>query len=57
MARGKSTFCTWYCGDCNKAGYTTTYNKRSQEEAMKTKNKYCSTCRKHIEHKRKDTKS
>ncbi len=56
MARGKSTFCSWYCGDCNKMNYVTTYNKRGQEEAMKTKKKYCDKCRKHTEHKRKDIK-
>ena len=57
MARGKSTFCTWFCGDCKKANYITTYNKRGQDEAMKTKNKYCDSCRHHCEHNRKDTKS
>lgn len=57
MARGKSTFCTWFCGKCNKGNYISTYNKRGQEEAMKAKNKYCDSCRGHCEHKRKDTKS
>ncbi|HAU39551.1 TPA: 50S ribosomal protein L33 [Candidatus Peregrinibacteria bacterium] len=57
MARGKSTFCTWYCSECNKAGYISTYNKKSNEKIKKTKKKYCAKCRKSMDHKRKDTKS
>jgi len=57
MARGKSTFCTWFCTECNKANYITTYNKRGEGEVLKEKNKYCDQCRKHTPHKRKDTKS
>ncbi|OGJ47439.1 50S ribosomal protein L33 [Candidatus Peregrinibacteria bacterium RIFOXYA2_FULL_41_18] len=56
MARGKSTFCTWYCKECNTGNYITTYNKRENETTLKLKSKFCKKDRKHTEHKRKDTK-
>ncbi len=55
MAKGKSTFCTWYCGECNKAHDVSYYNKKS-ENVTKELSKYCSQCKKHTVHKRKDTK-
>ncbi|MFA7685625.1 MAG: 50S ribosomal protein L33 [Candidatus Gracilibacteria bacterium] len=56
MAKGKSQYCTWYCKECNRANYVTYYDKRRNEEIVKELNKFCPGCRKHVEHKRKDTK-
>ncbi len=56
MAKGKSQYCTWYCKDCNRANYITYYDKRRNDEIVKELKKFCPQCRKHVEHKRKDTK-
>lgn len=58
MARGKSTFITWFCSVCNKPNYITTYNKRSNDKVTKDKKKFCNAtdCRKHTKHVRKDAK-
>ncbi|MFA6528097.1 MAG: 50S ribosomal protein L33 [Candidatus Gracilibacteria bacterium] len=56
MARGKSTYCTWYCPDCKTGNYISTYNKRENETTLKVKSKFCKKERKHTMHKRKDTK-
>lgn len=56
MAKGKSQYCTWYCTECNRANYITYYDKRRNEEIVKEIKKYCPTERKHLVHKRKDTK-
>lgn len=58
MAKGKSQYCTWYCMTCNAANYVTYYDKRRDTEIVKLLSKFCPqrSCRKHIEHKRKDTK-
>ena len=56
MAKGKSQYCTWYCTECNKANYVTYYNKRENDRIVKELKKFCEKCRKHVMHKRKDTK-
>lgn len=56
MAKGKSQYCTWYCGECNRANYLSYYDKRRNEEIVKVLSKFCPQCRKHVDHKRKDTK-
>ncbi|MCC7197673.1 50S ribosomal protein L33 [Candidatus Peregrinibacteria bacterium] len=56
MARGKSQFCTWFCTECNAANYITAYNKKSNERILKERSKFCGECRKHVPHRRKDTK-
>jgi large subunit ribosomal protein L33 len=56
MAKGKSQYCTWFCGECNRANYVTAYDKRRNDEIKKELKKFCPTCRKHVVHKRKDTK-
>ncbi|MGD0527813.1 MAG: 50S ribosomal protein L33 [Polyangiaceae bacterium] len=38
------------CGNCNRANYTTTKNKRTMSEKFEIK-KFCSVCRKHFPHK------
>jgi len=56
MAHGKSTFCTWFCSQCNNANYVTAYNKKSNDKITKELNKFCKKCRVRTVHKRKDTK-
>lgn len=56
MAKGKSTFCTWYCSECNSANYINAYNKRNNDAIGKEFSKFCSSCRGHFSHRRKDTK-
>jgi len=56
MAKGKSQYCTWFCGECNRANYVTYYDKRRNDEIVKELAKFCPQCRKHVDHKRKDTK-
>ena len=56
MAKGKSQYCTWFCGGCNRANYVTYYDKRRDDEITKELKKFCPQCRKHEAHKRKDTK-
>jgi large subunit ribosomal protein L33 len=38
------------CGNCSRANYHTTKNKRTMSEKFEIK-KYCPTCRKHFSHK------
>jgi large subunit ribosomal protein L33 len=38
------------CGNCGRANYTTTKNKRTMSEKFEIK-KFCSACRKHFPHK------
>jgi large subunit ribosomal protein L33 len=38
------------CGNCNRANYHTTKNKRTMSEKFEIK-KYCPVCRKHFPHK------
>jgi large subunit ribosomal protein L33 len=38
------------CGNCARANYTTTKNKRTMSEKLEMK-KYCPACRKHFPHK------
>lgn len=38
------------CGNCGRANYTTTKNKRTMSEKFEIK-KFCPVCRKHFEHK------
>ena len=38
------------CGNCSRANYTTTKNKRTHPDRMEIK-KYCKWCRKHAPHK------
>ena len=38
------------CGNCGRANYTTTKNKRTMTEKLEIK-KFCPTCRKHFPHK------
>ncbi len=56
MAKGKSTYCTWYCGECNAPKKTTAYNKKNNDQIVKELSMFCKQCRKHTDHKRKDTK-
>ena len=56
MARGKSTFTTWFCMECNTPKKTTAYNKKSNEKITKELSMFCKLCRKHMNFKRKDTK-
>ncbi len=56
MAKGKSQYATWRCAACNKANYVTYYDKRRDDDIVKELKKFCSQCRKHDTHKRKDTK-
>ncbi len=55
MVPGKSTFATWRCSDCNKPHKVTAYNKKNENVAKELK-MFCSHCRAHTMHKRKDTK-
>ena len=56
MSKGKSQFCTWFCGECNRPNDVTYYDKRRDDEITKELSKFCSKCRGHVKHKRKDTK-
>jgi len=56
MAKGKSQYCTWYCTECNAANKVTYYDKRRNDEIVKELSMFCPKCRKHVDHKRKDTK-
>lgn len=56
MAKGKSTYCTWYCMECNAPKNTTAYNKKNNETIVKELSMFCKQCRKHTTYKRKDTK-
>lgn len=38
------------CGNCSRANYVTTKNKRTMTEKFEIK-KFCPTCRKHFPHK------
>jgi large subunit ribosomal protein L33 len=38
------------CGNCGRANYTTTKNKRTMSEKFEIK-KFCPVCRKHFPHK------
>ncbi len=38
------------CGNCSRANYTTTKNKRTMSEKFEIK-KFCPVCRKHFDHK------
>ena len=38
------------CGNCGRANYTTTKNKRTMSEKFEIK-KFCPACRKHFAHK------
>jgi large subunit ribosomal protein L33 len=38
------------CGNCSRANYTTTKNKRTMAEKFEMK-KFCPVCRKHFPHK------
>ncbi|MEN6472461.1 MAG: 50S ribosomal protein L33 [Syntrophaceae bacterium] len=38
------------CGDCKRRNYTTTRNKKKQQEKLQIK-KYCPFCRTHSVHK------
>ena len=38
------------CGNCSRANYHTTKNKRTMAEKFEIK-KFCPTCRKHFPHK------
>jgi large subunit ribosomal protein L33 len=38
------------CGNCSRANYTTTKNKRTMSEKFEIK-KFCPVCRKHFPHK------
>ena len=38
------------CGNCGRANYTTTKNKRTMSEKLEIK-KFCPACRKHFPHK------
>ena len=38
------------CGECSRANYHTTKNKRTMTEKFAIK-KFCPACRKHVEHK------
>jgi large subunit ribosomal protein L33 len=38
------------CGNCGRANYTTTKNKRTMTEKFEVK-KFCPSCRKHFPHK------
>ena len=35
MAKGKSTFASWYCKDCNTQKKTTAYNKKNNDKIAK----------------------
>jgi CRISPR/Cas system-associated protein Cas10 (large subunit of type III CRISPR-Cas system) len=56
MAKGKSTFATWYCTVCNAPKKTTAYNKKNNDKIAKELSMFCKECRKHNDFKRKDTK-
>lgn len=56
MAKGKSTFASWYCKDCNTQKKTTAYNKKNNDKIAKELSMFCKHCRKHVDFKRKDTK-
>ncbi|PIR55516.1 50S ribosomal protein L33 [Candidatus Peregrinibacteria bacterium CG10_big_fil_rev_8_21_14_0_10_36_19] len=56
MAKGKSQNCTWFCSECNTANDLSHYPKNRNEEIVKELKKFCSKCRAHVIHKRKDTK-
>ncbi|MFA5948283.1 MAG: 50S ribosomal protein L33 [Candidatus Gracilibacteria bacterium] len=56
MAKGKNQFATWFCPDCKKPNKITSYNKKT-EGIVKELSIFCPTERKHLMHKRKDTRS
>jgi len=56
MAKGKSQYATWFCGDCNRGNYLSYYPRNRNDEIVKSLKKFCPQCRKHVVHKRKDTK-
>ena len=41
---------TLQCGDCKNRNYTTTKNKKKQQDRLELK-KFCPTCRHHTVHK------
>ena len=41
---------TLQCGDCKNRNYTTTKNKKKQQDRLELK-KFCSSCRHHTVHK------
>jgi len=41
---------TLRCEECKRRNYTTTRNKKKQQDKLKAK-KYCRFCQKHTEHK------
>jgi len=41
---------TLRCEECKRRNYTTTRNKKKQQDKLQMK-KYCRFCRKHTEHK------
>ena len=58
MGKGKSQFCTWFCGTCNQPNGLSYYPRNRGDEIMKEKKMFCNNakCRTHVLHKRKDTK-
>ncbi len=56
MAKGKSQYCTWFCSECGRARAISAYDKRRNDEIVKVLSMFCRSCRKHVDHKRKDTK-
>ncbi|MCC7432932.1 hypothetical protein IT412_05430 [Candidatus Peregrinibacteria bacterium] len=56
MAKGKSTFATWYCTETGKPKKTTAYDKRRNDEIVKELKMYNKDLRKRTVHKRKDVK-
>ena len=63
MSHGKSQFATWYCKadvdgkPCGKTHQSiTAYDKRRDSEIVKELSMFCPKCRKHTDHKRKDTR-
>lgn len=57
MAKGKSTFCTWFCTETGMILGTTYYKKINNDKVMKEKKMYNPRLRKRVIAKRKDTKS
>lgn len=56
MAKAKNQFATWYCSECHRGNYISAYKKSNTENVVKVLSKHCGQCRKHSDHKRKDTK-
>lgn len=58
MAKGKSTYCTWYCTQCNQVLGISYYKKSNDpnKTVIKEKKMFCNKCRAHKVAKRKDTK-